>query len=62
MKEIVKMRLKIFLFSLLIGVIVAFIITMMSGIKNETQRVCIFVTLALITNTAAYILWPKVIT
>ena len=59
MKEIVKMRLKIFLFSLLIGVIVAFIITMMSGIKNETQRVCMFVTLALITNTVAYILWPK---
>ena len=50
------MRLKIF-YSVCIGVIVAFIITMMSGLRMKRNRLYVCNT-ALITNMA-YILWPK---
>ena len=59
MQEIVAMRLKIFIYSVVLGMFVGYVFTLMTGIKNETQKVCMFVTIMLITNTITYILWPK---
>ena len=59
MKEIVKMRLKIFLMSMLIGVFVGYVLTSILSIPSEVQRLCMFITLTLVVNTISYIVWPK---
>lgn len=59
MKEIVKMRLKIFLISMIIGVFTGYVLTSMLSISNEVQRLCLFLTITLVVNTISYIVWPK---
>ena len=59
MKEIVKMRLKIFLMSMLIGIFVGYVLTAILSIPSEVQRLCMFITITLVVNTISYIVWPK---
>ena len=58
-KSIIQERATIYVQSLLLGIILALIVTINLNKVNKNSRVCLFVVIALGTNYLAYTLYPK---
>ena len=57
--DIVQERLYIFLIGLCIGIVVAFIATNYIKMNSKVNKICLFVTIALVVNVFVYMIYPK---
>ena len=58
-EEIVQNRLYIYLIGLCIGILVAFLVTNYIKMDSKVNKVCLFVSIALIVNVFVYMIYPK---